>query len=121
MALLGCKPADHPAELIQPARSHVVLQQKDAKHVSLKIEVFNLGEHSLFAVSSLLVTGNKEALLIDTEFSAADARQLVEKIKAAGKRLTTIYISHGDPDYYFGLDIVHAAFPDARVLWRLHK
>ena len=35
---------------------------------------------------------------------------------ASGKQLTTIYISHGDPDYYFGLDTLTAAFPKAKVL-----
>jgi glyoxylase-like metal-dependent hydrolase (beta-lactamase superfamily II) len=35
---------------------------------------------------------------------------------ASGKHLTTIYISHGDPDYYFGLDTLTQAFPDAKVL-----
>ena len=46
----------------------------------------------------------------------AQAQQVVEKIRASGKHLTTIYISHGDPDYYFGLDTLTAAFPDAKVL-----
>ncbi|AXI83794.1 MBL fold metallo-hydrolase [Xylella taiwanensis] len=115
--LVGCKPADHPVESTQRSQPpHVVLEHKDAEQVPLNIEVFNLGEHSTFAVSSVLVTGTKDAVLIDTQFSAADARQLVEKIKASGKRLMTIYISHGDPDYYFGLDIVHAAFPEAQLL-----
>jgi glyoxylase-like metal-dependent hydrolase (beta-lactamase superfamily II) len=41
---------------------------------------------------------------------------VVEKIRASGKQLTTIYISHGDPDYYFGLDTLTAAFPKAKVL-----
>ena len=48
------------------------------------------------------------------ELDAAD--RLVEQIRASGKQLTTIYISHGDPDYYFGLDTLTAAFPDAKVL-----
>lgn len=30
--------------------------------------------------------------------------------------MTTIYISHGDPDYYFGLDTLTQAFPNAKVL-----
>ena len=37
-------------------------------------------------------------------------------VKAYGKKLTTIYISHADPDYYFGLDVIKEAFPDARVV-----
>src|SRR5581483_9899497 len=33
-----------------------------------------------------------------------------------GKRLTTIYISQSDPDYYFSLGPIKAAFPQARVI-----
>jgi glyoxylase-like metal-dependent hydrolase (beta-lactamase superfamily II) len=55
-------------------------------------------------------------VLVDTQFSRAEAVKLAEKIKASGKHLTTIYISHDDPDYYFGLDVIHAAFPDAKIV-----
>lgn len=82
----------------------------------LKTTVFNPGEQAIFAVSSVLVEGKKDALLIDAQFSAEQARKLVDIIKASGKKLTTIYISHGDPDYYFGLDTLHQAFPEARIV-----
>lgn len=82
----------------------------------LKVEVFNPGDSGIFAVSSELLTGSTDAVLVDAQFSTADAAKLVELIKASGKQLTTIYISHGDPDYYFGLETLHAAFPDARIL-----
>nr|WP_315591607.1 MBL fold metallo-hydrolase [uncultured Cupriavidus sp.] len=83
---------------------------------ALSTEVFNPGEAAIFAVSSVLVQGKKEAILIDAQFSAEQARKLADQIKATGKQLTTIYISHGDPDYYFGLDTLHAAFPAARIV-----
>lgn len=82
----------------------------------LHLEVYNPGEKAIFPVSSVLITGQSEAVLVDAQFGAAQAREVVEKIRASGKKLTTIYISHGDPDYYFGLETVKAAFPDARVL-----
>ncbi|RBH41680.1 MBL fold metallo-hydrolase, partial [Pseudomonas sp. MWU13-2860] len=40
----------------------------------------------------------------------------VAKVKASGKKLTTVFISHPDPDFYFGLDVIKAAFPDVKVL-----
>ena len=82
----------------------------------LRIDVFNPGTASLFPVTSVLVTGQRDAVLIDAQFQRNDAEALVEKIRASGKRLTTIYISHSDPDFYFGLDVVHAAFPEARIV-----
>ena len=83
---------------------------------NVKLEVYNPGPDGIFAVSSVLVTGREDAVLIDAQFSTADAAKLVERIKASGKRLTTIYISHGDPDFYFGLETLKAAFPDAKIL-----
>lgn len=82
----------------------------------LRLEVFNPGAASLFPVTSVLVTAKRDAVLIDAQFQRNDAEALVQKIRASGKRLTTIYISHSDPDFYFGLDVVHAAFPQARIV-----
>ncbi|RZL64660.1 MAG: MBL fold metallo-hydrolase [Variovorax sp.] len=83
---------------------------------ALKLQVHSAGATSLFPVTSGLVTGDTEAVLIDAQFQRNDAEALVQKIKAAGKKLTTVYISHSDPDYYFGLDVVKAAFPEARIV-----
>ena len=82
----------------------------------LKLEVYNPGHDAIFPVSSVLVTGDKDAVLIDAQFGASQAAKVVEKIRASGKNLTTIYISHGDPDYYFGLETIHAAFPNAKIV-----
>lgn len=82
----------------------------------LTLEVFNPGEAAIFPVASVIVSGDKDAVLIDAQFSRGEAIKLVDKIKATGKHLTTIYISHDDPDFYFGLDVIHAAFPDAKIV-----
>lgn len=82
----------------------------------LTLEVFNPGEAAIFPVASVLVKGAKDAVLIDAQFSRGEALKLVEQIRASGKRLTTVYVSHGDPDFYFGLDVIKAAFPAARIV-----
>lgn len=87
-----------------------------AAAADLTLDVYNPGEAAIFPVSSVLVSGAKDAILVDAQFGKAQAEQLVQKIRASGKHLTTIYISHGDPDYYFGLDTLTAAFADAKVL-----
>ncbi|MGM3191326.1 MBL fold metallo-hydrolase [Dickeya dadantii subsp. dieffenbachiae] len=83
---------------------------------ALKMEVYNPGEKSVFPVSSEIITGEHDALLIDAQFQRNDAEKLVEKIRATGKNLKTIYISHHDPDFYFGLDVLKAAFPNAQIV-----
>ena len=82
----------------------------------LTLDVYNPGTAAIFPVTSVLVSGKKEAILVDAQFGKSQAEHVVEKIRASGKQLTTIYISHGDPDYYFGLDTLTAAFPNAKVL-----
>lgn len=82
----------------------------------LNVTSYNPAEKGIFPVSSSLVTGNKEAILIDAQFRLDDGKALVEMIRASGKTLTTIYISGGDPDYYFGLQPIVEAFPNAKVM-----
>jgi glyoxylase-like metal-dependent hydrolase (beta-lactamase superfamily II) len=82
----------------------------------LQTTVFNPQQKSTFPVSSVLITGKTEAILVDAQFQRNDALSVVELIKQSGKKLTTIYISHGDPDFYFGLYLITAAYPDAKVL-----
>lgn len=86
------------------------------KQGELHLTVYNPGAKSLFPVSSEIVTGPNHAILIDAQFQRNDAERLVDEIRATGKVLTTIYVSHSDPDYYFGLGVLHKAFPAARIL-----
>lgn len=82
----------------------------------LKLDVYNPGDGGVFPVSSVLVTGEKDAVLVDAQFARPQAEAVVEKIRQSGKNLTTVYISHGDPDYYFGLQTITDAFPKAKVI-----
>lgn len=82
----------------------------------LQLQVYNPGDKAIFPVSSVLVTGRRDAVLVDAQFQRNDAEALVRLVKDSGKRLTTVYISHSDPDYYFGLDVIRAAFPQARIV-----
>ncbi len=82
----------------------------------LTLDTYNPREAAVFPVSSTLISGEKEAILVDAQFSSNEAQALIERIRASGKRLTTIFISHGDPDFYFGLDALTRAYPEARVM-----
>lgn len=82
----------------------------------LTLDVYNPGESAIFPVSSVLVSGEKDAILVDAQFGKGQAEQLVQKIRASGKQLTTIYISAAEPQAYFGLGVLQEAFPQARIL-----
>jgi glyoxylase-like metal-dependent hydrolase (beta-lactamase superfamily II) len=73
------------------------------------------GEKGFFR-APVIITGNSEAVLIDGGFTYPDGRAVADAIKATGKKLTTIYVSQSDPDYYFSLKPIKDAFPGARVL-----
>ena len=87
-----------------------------AEASGLTLDVYNPGDKSIFPVSSEIVSGEHDAVLIDAQFQRNDAEAIVSEIKASGKNLTTVYISHSDPDYYFGLDVLQAAFPHAKIV-----
>jgi glyoxylase-like metal-dependent hydrolase (beta-lactamase superfamily II) len=78
---------------------------------SLKLDVYNASENS-FGVASTIVSGKTDAVLIDAQFTLADAEKVAGEIKKSGKKLTTIYVSHTDPDFYFGLEVFKKYFPE---------
>lgn len=80
----------------------------------LSLGVYAAGEPGLF-VASVLVMGQTEAILIDAQYTLAEAEKLVAELQKSGKTLKAVYISHGDPDYYFGLQVIKAAYPQVIV------
>ncbi|MBJ7537499.1 MBL fold metallo-hydrolase [Marinomonas transparens] len=82
---------------------------------SITLKHLPAGENGFFR-APILLSGATEAVLIDGGFTLSDGAAVVEEIKASGKKLTTIYISQSDPDYYFSLGPIKAAFPDAKVI-----
>lgn len=86
------------------------------KTATLTLKVFNNPDPKGFQVSSTLVMGEKEAILLDAQFTQSNAHRVVADVLESGKTLTTVFITEGDPDYYFGLNIIKQAFPNAKVL-----
>lgn len=69
-----------------------------------------------FFRAPVLLSGQHEAVLVDGGFTLTDGRALAEAIRTSDKKLTTIYVSQSDPDYYFSLGPVKAAFPKVRIV-----
>ncbi|MBJ4956847.1 MBL fold metallo-hydrolase [Salmonella enterica subsp. enterica serovar Goldcoast] len=86
----------------------------------LQLDVYNPQEKAIFPVSSTLVSGPKEAILFDAQFSTKDGEKLVQMILSSGKTLKAIVITSGDPDFYFGLEPLVKAFPGVNVLATPH-
>ena len=95
LTVLGARPAARPAKL--------------------ELQVITASPEG-FLVNSTLITGRRDAVLIDAAFTRGDARRIVAAVRASGKNLTTVYVTHDHPDHYFGLEVIKQAFPSARFV-----
>lgn len=82
---------------------------------NLNYTVIDSADSSLNKIS-VLVTGETEAVVVDAAFTRADGHRIVAEVLDSGKQLTTVVITAGDPDFYFGAEVIADAFPDAVFL-----
>jgi glyoxylase-like metal-dependent hydrolase (beta-lactamase superfamily II) len=69
-----------------------------------------------YDVNSTMISGEKDMLVIDSQFSLSEAHKLAAEILESKKNLAAIYVTHPHPDHMFGLAVLHQAFPDAKIL-----
>ncbi len=69
-----------------------------------------------YDVNSTMISGDKDMLVIDPQFSLSEAHRLAAEILESKKNLTTIYVTHPHPDHLFGLAVLKQAFPSARIV-----
>ncbi len=82
----------------------------------LQLKVFTGTGAIGYDVNSTMISGDKDMLLIDPQFTLSEAHRLAAEILESKKNLTTIYITHAHPDHLFGLAVLHQAFPSARIV-----
>jgi glyoxylase-like metal-dependent hydrolase (beta-lactamase superfamily II) len=68
------------------------------------------------ATADTLIYGTRDAVLIDAVLTVKQANALADWVASKGKNLTTIYITHGHGDHWFGVGAVLDRFPSARVV-----
>src|SRR5271167_2533877 len=66
--------------------------------------------------SSILLYGERDAILVDTLTTTAQATALADWVASSGKRLTTIYATHGHGDHFFGNGILLERFRGAKAI-----
>jgi glyoxylase-like metal-dependent hydrolase (beta-lactamase superfamily II) len=70
-------------------------------------------------MASTLISGDKEAILIDPPLTIKQGHEISAWIKGVlgpSKKFSTIYITHGHGDHYFAATTVFKQFPDVKVL-----
>jgi glyoxylase-like metal-dependent hydrolase (beta-lactamase superfamily II) len=74
-------------------------------------------EQAMFqAIASTLIYGKRDAVLVDAFMTDKQANELADWVAASGKNLTTIYITHGHGDHWFGIGTLLERFPNARAV-----
>lgn len=81
----------------------------------LQIKTYQ-ADHDSFNVSSTLVSGPTQAVVVDSGFTRADALRIAANVLDSGKQLTHVLISNADPDYYFGAQVLKQLFPEAKIV-----
>ncbi|WAJ43718.1 MBL fold metallo-hydrolase [Mycobacterium sp. Aquia_216] len=67
-------------------------------------------------ITSTLIYGEYDAVLVDPLTTVAEASALAEWVGLHHRNLTTIYITHGHFDHFFGLSVLLDRFPDAKAI-----
>jgi glyoxylase-like metal-dependent hydrolase (beta-lactamase superfamily II) len=67
-------------------------------------------------ISATLITGERDAVLVDAVMTSGQAAELGDWAAATGKNLTTVYVTHGHGDHWLGLATILERFPDAKAV-----
>jgi glyoxylase-like metal-dependent hydrolase (beta-lactamase superfamily II) len=81
----------------------------------LSAKVF-FSDESGFSVCTVILMGEKDAAILDAQWSLSNGHRVVAEILETGKTLKYIYVTHAHPDHYFGLGPIKDAFPEAKVI-----
>ena len=68
------------------------------------------------AMASTLIYGARDAVLVDAFMTVKQANALADWVAAKNKNLTTIYITHGHGDHWFGVGTLLERFPNAKAV-----
>jgi glyoxylase-like metal-dependent hydrolase (beta-lactamase superfamily II) len=66
-------------------------------------------------LSSTLITGAQDALLVDPPFTRTQIQAVGDWVKRSGRRLAYIYATHGHGDHWFGTGELARRFPGVTV------
>jgi len=69
-----------------------------------------------FWTNSIVIEGTHEVMLVDAQLTKTNAEKVLQTIKAAGKPLSIIYITHEHADHFLGLEVFKEAYPGVRIL-----
>lgn len=69
-----------------------------------------------FGVTSTIIYGDTDAILVDAQFTLSNAHRLVADLMELKRDLKIIYLTHLHPDHYLGLEVIKSVYPNAEVV-----
>ena len=85
-----------------------------AASAPLALDVYTADPEGI-GVTSVLIYGDHEAILVDSQFRIGDAERLADRVAAKGRRLTVILITHPHFDHFYGASVLRRRFPGVAV------
>lgn len=85
-----------------------------AESAPLALDIYTADTQGV-RVTSTLIHGEHEAILVDTQFRISDAEALATRIAAKGRRLKAILITHPHFDHFYGASVLLKRFPGTPV------
>ena len=67
-------------------------------------------------LTATLISEERDAVLVDPLMTIEQGRAVADWVAASGKNLTTVYITHGHGDHWFGLGAIRERYPKVRAV-----
>jgi glyoxylase-like metal-dependent hydrolase (beta-lactamase superfamily II) len=67
-------------------------------------------------ISATLISGQHDAVLVDPLMTIEQGMAVADWVSTTGKNLTTVYVTHGHGDHWFGVGAVRERFPSVRAV-----
>ena len=67
-------------------------------------------------IAATLISGRQDAVLVDPLMTIEQGMAVADWVSTTGKNLTTVYVTHGHGDHWFGLAAVRERFPSVRAV-----
>jgi len=67
-------------------------------------------------VNAYIIHNATHAVVVDSLRNREEAAELADAVRASGRSLQAIFVTHGHPDHYIGSRTLKEAFPGARIL-----
>lgn len=74
------------------------------------------GKHTFSPTACALIVGPSEMVLVDAPLVAEDVDEMIAHLATLDRRLTSVFVTHGHADHYFGGKAIASQYPGADLV-----